>query len=217
MARLTAIRLFALAGLLVVVIVDVVLFSHLLPTMTSSLVLPGGATTSANTAAPKHTARPAAGPTAVVTKTFSLEVPAGFQVADVGSNDASLFLGDHATTDSLDVVQVSAKRESGVAAIDSVTLQSRQLGRLETVYGTVGTCVASTSVSVGDVDGTLTGYVYAMRRTTTPGPVICDAYWFGTNSSENVAYSFEDAALQSDYSAFAPLAARVRDSVTWLI
>ena len=223
MPRLLPRHLLTVASLLVALILGVVIFVELPEIMRASTVArqavapPGPAHTSAPAGVPTH----ATAALPVPVKNFQVDVPPGLVEILVRPEEVTFGAGSVTWVAGLPVPApqggeafvVQAVPVSGLPGGVQATAdeQAQHLAMLRNLYGNIGTCRPPTTVSVGGIGGTLTGYSYRTRA----GAQICDEYWVAANSSTSVVHSVESVALLSDYPEFEALAEQVRDSLTW--
>lgn len=140
---------------------------------------------------------------------FSLFVPIGFSIGKQDSDQVVLY---YQGSDS----GVLVEAESMTSSANSADLQGQELSALQSQYGTVATCVAQETVDIGGVPGMLDGYLYTYTPEDGSTPyLVCNTFWFGTDSSQTTEYIFQEFARQENYPGLDPLAGEIRSSITW--
>lgn len=222
MPRLSSNELLTLVSLLVALILGVVLFAELPGIITSvrPQATPAPATTGTPPPAP---APPTPGTFTVATELFKLQAPAGWHYSlrtsgGGSSNSAALYATETQDPNGLDSIEIAANKSPVAGTAQPQAWQSQQLSEMEQTYGSVGTCVAASTMTVGGVSGLVAGYLYSRPVNGLPTPV-CDVYWVGTEESANANYTYtvKYAVPMSGYSQFAPLAEQARASLTWFV
>jgi hypothetical protein len=97
-------------------------------------------------------------------------------------------------------------------------LQNVEAG-LRKNYASVDVCVEVQPFTIGGSAGLMKGFKYLAPVPSGASLIVCDWYWFGSNSEESVLYSYREFAPDGadDFKAVDEIAFSLRESIRWLL